>query len=402
MLLLKALRNRAVSRLWLGQVGSAIGDEVYRVAFIWMSVNFIGAETGYLASLQQLAVLLFSVLGGKWADRWSPYRTMIGVDLLRAIITLTPVILYYLHYPSFPALVVSTILLSGLGAFFEPALQAVLPVASKDYATLKAANGLMSTTLRLARVMGPAIIGLLSAFVETIHFFTINAFSYLFSTVSVFTIRKLIAHEHAPEAPKEEAVFSNLIASIKLTRTRPAVFRSLLFKSSMGAAWYLVYALGIALLIHSIASSDVKAFGLVMGAYGFGNVVSAMIIANFERKKSEQWIYCGLSLLGVGFILISIANSIPLLMLVAAITAVGGPMNDIPFTDLVQVQFPLRDLTKVFRLRMTLETLFTLLLMLASPFLFRMFGVRNVILWCGVFTFLFGLSGFLFMEKEKD
>lgn len=84
MLLIKALKDRAVSRLWFGQLGSSIGDEIYRVAFIWIAVDLIGSETGYLASLQVFAILVFGVFGGKWADRWSAYRTMIWIDLSRA------------------------------------------------------------------------------------------------------------------------------------------------------------------------------------------------------------------------------------------------------------------------------------------------------------------------------
>ena len=250
--MLKALKNRAVSRLWLGQVGSSIGDEVYRVAFIWLAVDFIGADTGYLASLQLVAVLAFGIFGGKWADRWSPYRTMIGVDLARAVITLTPVILFYLHRPSFAALVVSSIALSGLGAFFEPASQSVLPVAAEDVQTLKAANGLMSTTVRLARVMGPALIGALSAFVQTIHFFTLNALSYLFSTLCVFSIRKFISVGTIPPRAENTKLLTSFIDSVKLLKTKPVVHRTLYPKTISGGAWGLVYSLGIALLIHEV------------------------------------------------------------------------------------------------------------------------------------------------------
>jgi DHA3 family macrolide efflux protein-like MFS transporter len=402
MLMLKALKNRSITLLWLGQVGSSIGDEIYRVAFIWLAVDLVGSDTGYLASLQIFAVLLFTIVGGKWADRWSPYRTMIGVDLIRAVITLTPVVLFYTNHQSFSALVISSIFLAGLGAFFEPAMQATLPLISRDTQTLKAANGLMSTTLRLARVMGPALIGILSAFFATVHFFTINAATYLLSAWSVFGIRKSIpAQEHVPEA--EQGNFLKIfLAAFDALRKKPAVFQTLIAKSVTGGAWGLVYGLGMALLVHEIAPKDVKAFGLIMGSYGIGNIISAVLIGNMERKHPERMVYIGLAWLGVCFLGVGIAQSFPLLMLATALTAIGGPLNDIPFVDLVQAQFPLRDLPKIFRLRMTMENLSTFVFMFLSPLLFRAFPIRSVIVGCGFFILFFGIAGLIRTRSAKS
>lgn len=401
MLMLKALKNRSITLLWLGQVGSSIGDEIYRVAFIWLAVDLVGSDTGYLASLQILAVMTFTLLGAKWADRWSPYRTMIGVDLLRSLITLTPVVLYYTDHQSFTALVISSVLLAGIGAFFEPAMQATLPLISKDTATLKAANGLMSTTLRLARVMGPAIIGLLSTVFSTVHFFSLNAVSYLLSATSVFKIRKSIpAQEHVAEA--EQGNFLKIfLGALSALRKKPAVFETLIAKAVTGGAWGLVYGLGMALLVHEIAPKDVQAFGLVMGAYGVGNIAGALLIGNLERKNPERMVYIGLAWLGFCFLFIGIAKSFPLLMLATALTAIGGPLNDIPFVDLTQSQVPLRDLPKVFRLRMVVENFATFVCLLISPLLFRMFEIRTVILACGFFILAVGIAGLIRMKRAK-
>jgi DHA3 family macrolide efflux protein-like MFS transporter len=393
MILVKALKNRAVFRLWVGQVGSSVGDEIYRMAFIWLAVSYIGEDTGYLAALQLLAVLGFGIFGAKWADRWSPYKTMIGVDLLRAVITLTPVVLFYLHRPSFVALVFSTICLSGLGAFFEPALQTVLPMAAGDAATLKAANGLMSTTMRLARVVGPAIFGLLSVFIATIHFFTLNAFSYLLSTWSVFSIRKSIPTTSLPESYEDGHILSSFLNSLKLLHTRKEVTKAIYSKSFTGGIWYLVYGLGMALLAHEIDGNSVKSFGMVMGTYGAGNLLGALVFGSLERKKSERMVYLGILSFGVCFPLVAISTSFPLLLLFTGLTGFVGPINDIAFTDLVQSHFKNRDLHKIFRLRLILETSFSLVFMAISPMLFHFFPVRTVIFSGGMIFLVVGLLG---------
>src|SRR5271156_6603337 len=95
MLMLKALRKPPIALLWCGQATSAIGDELYRVALIWLAVGLIGADTGYLSAGQSAALLLLSVIGGQWADHWDHLKTMIGVDLLRGLIVLIPVALFH-------------------------------------------------------------------------------------------------------------------------------------------------------------------------------------------------------------------------------------------------------------------------------------------------------------------
>jgi DHA3 family macrolide efflux protein-like MFS transporter len=390
MLMFKALSRKSIFNLWTGQVFSAIGDEIYKVAFVWLSVEMIGSNTGYLASLQLIALLLFGIFGGKWSDRWNPYKTMINIDLLRAFITLIPVFFFLLDRPSFPALVLSSILIAGLSAFFEPAIQTSLPLLCKDQALLKGANGLLSTTIRLARVTGPAIIGLLSTFIATIHFFSLNALSFLISALSIFSIRKSFPlHVTAPE--QNEHILKNFIDSWEVLKKNRELYEVVIAKTITGGAWGLTYGLGIALMIHEMNPKDVTSFGLVMSAYGAGNVISALIVGNMQRKNPALLVYLGLAWLGIGFIGMVISHSFPLILFFAAFTAVGGPLNDLPCTDMIQSDIPLKDMPKIFRLKMTLDTLAAFIFMLASPLLFQFFEVRTVILACGVLTVYIGI-----------
>jgi DHA3 family macrolide efflux protein-like MFS transporter len=185
MLMLKALRHRALKRLWFGQALSSIGDEIYRVGLTWIAVGIIGADTGYLAAAQAAALMILSFIGGRWAEHWDPLRTMIRVDFTRAMIVLIPVVVSYLMPVPLTLLVIVAIVLAALSAFFDPALQTVLPQFSPDTATLRAATGLMATTIRFARMVGPAIVGLLAGFIPPIHFFTMDSISFLMSAGSL-------------------------------------------------------------------------------------------------------------------------------------------------------------------------------------------------------------------------
>ena len=398
MLLLKALKNRSIFRLWLGQVGSSIGDEVFRVAFVWMSVELIGAHTGYLVSLQHVAFLIFGIFGAKWVDRLNLLDCMIWVDLFRAVVTLIPVFLYCFHLKSFSALVVSSVLLAGLGAFFTPALHSVLPQVTRNPSDLKAANGLMSTTFRLARVLGPALIGLLSGFISMIHFFTLNALSFFASAYSVYQVKKEVTLTEHKEPIKNEPILENLRSSFQILKTKPVAFKAILFHAFSIGAWYMIYGLGIALLVHEISPHEVKTFGMVMGAYGIGNTVSAIYFGNHERKRTEFLVYAGFVWVGISYCMLALSHTLPLLMFFSAILAFGGPMNNLPLTDMIQKEFQGKSVLKIFRLDLILETLGALIFTLISPLLFQHFEIRSVMLAFGLL--IAGIALFFVLQAE--
>ena len=208
--MLRALRDPKTFRLWIGQALSSIGDEIYRVGLTWMAVGLIGADTGYLTAAQAGSLMLLSVVGGKWADQWDTLQTMIRIDLARAVIVLIPVA--YALFAPVPLWLLATVavVLSGLGAFFDPALQTALPRFLTDAKLLRAATGLMSTTTRLARMVGPALVGYLAGILPPIHFFTMDALSFAVSAASVRAAQTIETAERA------------VPAALKPTRPRPS------------------------------------------------------------------------------------------------------------------------------------------------------------------------------------
>ncbi|MGA7669501.1 MAG: MFS transporter, partial [Nitrolancea sp.] len=151
MAFLRALRQRHLAILWLSQVLSAIGDNFYAIAIVWMAVNVAGSGAGLVVAAQSLAGLVFGLLGGVYADRWNRRTTMIVVDVIRAAAVGMLPILSMLGRLQLWHMAAAGVVIGGLGALFDPALQASLPALSGDVQVLQAANGLMDMTRRLAR-----------------------------------------------------------------------------------------------------------------------------------------------------------------------------------------------------------------------------------------------------------
>ncbi|MBS1959177.1 MAG: MFS transporter [Bdellovibrionales bacterium] len=400
MLLWKALKHRGTRLLWIGQLTSAVGDEIHRVAFVWLSVQLIGSDTGYLASLSLTASILMSFFGTRIVDHLPSERAMVKLDFIRAIIVVIPVIFYLLGLPTFVILVVCAVAISAFSALFEPVVMETVPKVANEPNLLKAANGLMSTTFRLGRVVGPAIVGLLGAFIPMIHFFTIDMMTFFISAYSIHAIRLPKSDPIALPPFSTKEFLRNYKSSMMLLKSKPAVYRALMAKCLTGGCWYVAYGLGLALLANEITPNNVKTFGVMVSFYGIGNVASALWFGNIQRKNSELLIYSGLIYLGITFLMISAAKTLPLLFLFAALSAVGGPWNDLPFVDLVQAHFKRSEIAKIFRLRNMTETFFMLVMTTTSPILFKICTVRGTIAICAGIMLIAGIYSELGRRRD--
>jgi len=402
MLMLKALRHRPIRRLWAGQALSSIGDEIYRVGLTWIAVGLIGADTGYLNSAQAAALMVLSFVGGKWADNWDPLRTMIRVDLVRAVIVLIPVFYSFFAPINLWVLAVTAVVLSGLGAFFDPALQSVLPKFSPSAEILQSTNGLMMTTIRMARMVGPGLISIVSGFVPPIHFFTMDAVSFVFSSESVRPLQKMEPGKFVRRPPRRIPFSEAITSGFLLFKGKKAIKFMMYMKSATTGTWNLAYGLGFALLVQQLAPNDTRSFASVIAAYGVGNLAGALFIGNRLRPRPAYLMFIGYMWMGFGFILTSQAPTIPWLMFIVGVSGFSGTMGEVTFFDLLQKNYAVGDIARIFRLRMALDTTFTLVLMLISPMLFRVFGVRAIIAAAGVSSLLAGALGMLRYQKQLD
>lgn len=391
MRMLRALRVRAVALLWTGQVLSAIGDEVFRVAVIWLVVGMVGADAGYLASAQSGALLALCLVGGRWADGWHRRRTMIAVDAVRAVVVLVPVVAHLFGKDGLPLLVATAVVLSGLGAFFDPALQATLPAVCPDEESLGAATGLMSLTGRLSRAVGPSLIGLLASVVPMIGFFVVDSASFVISALSVSRLPPETDAERAA-VPREPS--DGVFADFRTASRAPLMRRLLAARFVVGGLWGAAFSLGIALLVQRLAPGDARAFGWTVACYGAGNVIGSLWVGNARRRDPIAILRGGYLVLGIGLTAMAAAPSLGWLGAAAVLAAIGGPVNDVPFVDLAQRLFPVEDLPKIIRLRMAVETAASLAVLAAAPALVRRFSAPAFVAACGLGVAAVGALGF--------
>ena len=405
MRLLAPLRRAPVALLWGGLSLSAFGDQLYAVTLGWVAVGALGAAAGYLTALQFL-VLLVAVLGlGGWADMWDQRRAMIAADLGRAAVLLLVAAAWLAAGgPSAGMLVVAVVLLALGQAVFQPALQAVLPGVVDEPALLPAANGLLDATERTARLLGPALVGVLAAIVPVVHFLTLDALTFLVSALALAWIGRLQPGRGSRPGGREPA-WRSIVRGVRAMKSHPILAFKLDTAGPLNGAWYSAFYFALPLAIERLgvqapAGGGLGAYGLCISAYGCTNLVSNLVMGGRALSDRPQRVmFSGDAVVGVGMMLLGAALLLPPewvlpgLMASAGFTAVGGPMKDIPTAVLRQTRLRPGDLAASTRASMAYSSAGTLAALLAAPALVGALGLVGFIVAMGGVLVAIGAVG---------
>lgn len=387
MAFLKVLRVRHLALLWVSQVLSAMGDYFYEIAVMWIAIKMVGGAAGIVVVAETGSGLLFGLLGGVYADRWNRRTTMVVVDVLRALAVATlPFVALAGKLPLW-YLVIVAVIVGSLGALFDPALQASLPALTGDAQTLQATNGLMDVTRRLARMLGPSLAGVLIAFIPLTHFFTLDAISFGISALTVFSLGrryawKALRGEHGDEISPTRGIsgiMKEIGGAFWLVQRHTLLLWAIMANGLAAVVWGMAFIVGVPLLAANALKGGVGAYGLIVGAYGVGNVACNLVVGSLRIRRRGLTIFLGKLILGIGFLLLANSVNLWMALLCAAFAAIGGPMGDIISVTMIQTDLPSNQIGKVFSLFMMVESAgLSLGLILAAP-LYALLNVRMVI-----------------------
>lgn len=393
---LKALRVPHIALLWSGQVLSAIGDYFYLIAVTWIAVKTSGSNAGLVVGVETFTRLVFSLLGGVYADRWNRRLIMVSVDMMSAVAVAVVAILALAGKLQFWHLIVVAALIGSLGALFDPALQASLPALAGDDQTLQATNGLMDVTRRLARILGPGLVVLL--FLPLAHLFTLDAVSFVISALAVLALGSRYAWQPTRTEQQREArgiggIIREAAGGVRLVSMHKPLLWSLIAVGVSNFVWGAAFIVGLPLLVARGLGNTVGAYGLIISAYGVGNVLSNLVVGSLHIKRRVLAVFLGKCILSAGFLLLAFAPSVSVALLACALAAIGGPLGDIMTLTMLQTELPSDQLGKAYSLLMMLENGGSLLGSFVAVPLFGVVSVPLGIALCAVLLLIVGTSG---------
>ncbi len=391
--------------MWGGLSVASLGDQVCAVVLSWTGAALLGTNSGYLAATQAMGMLLVALFSGAWADRVEHRRMMILADLLRcATLVMVAAVWTMAGGPVAWTLFAGAFLLMAGNGLYRPAMQTVVPGIVRRPEDLPATNALIDTSERLARLLGPTIVGMASAAASLTTFVACAAAGFAVSASSTWAILKRAPDRLA--AANRPGLIQAVTTGFRALRPQPLLWFMLWVNMVINGAWFGAFFVGLPLIVErsglgTQASGGLAAYGLVMAGYGGANLLSTLMMGSLGvRGMSGRMVFRGNYLLGGGIAIMGLVGTlltgpwlVPLLFLGSAISAIGGPMQDITVATMRQIQVPRRDMGAAVRAFMLVNQTGSLIAMLAAPSAFEWIGIAPAVTVCGLSIIVVGLIG---------
>jgi predicted MFS family arabinose efflux permease len=271
---LRALNHAEFRRFFLAQLVAMVSGWMHTVAQSWLVLQLTDSplRLGFIGTLQFGPILLFSIVTGAYADRLPKRRVLVTTQLVLATLAVALAALVASGRIRYWQVGVVAVLAGLTQAFDAPARQSFLAelVGKGDLVNAVALN---SASFNAARIVGPALGGVLIARVGVVPSFLVNAVGLLVVALALLRLRV-----HGPAAVRRNTTVAQEIAEGLRYAVRTPVIRlvlGLLFCVSITVFNFTVY---VPLLARHVLGLGPEGFGFLMAALGVGAVSGALTV----------------------------------------------------------------------------------------------------------------------------
>ncbi|MFL6437639.1 MAG: MFS transporter [Terriglobales bacterium] len=270
----RSLRHRNFQLFFGGQLISLIGTWMQSVAESWLVYRLTGSPLllGTIGFASQIPIFLLSPIGGAIVDRHNRHKLIILTQTLSMTLASILAAITLLGVVKVWHIFVLASLLGFVNAFDIPARQAfIVEMVGKD--NLMNAIALNSSMFNGARIVGPAVAGILVASIGEGWCFFANALSYIAVIGGLLMMRV---------APRERSQRHSALHAIKegfqwVFNTKP-IFALLLLVGLVSLVG-MPYAVLMPIFADRILHSGARGLGTLMGFSGAGALIGALTLA---------------------------------------------------------------------------------------------------------------------------
>lgn len=298
----RALRHHNFRLFFGGQSISLIGTWMTRIATAWLVYRLTGSAVllGVVSFSGQIPTFLAAPFAGVWVDRWNRHRVLVVTQTLAMVQSFALAALALTHINMAEIIALSAF--QGLiNAFDMPGRQSFLVDMVEDRAHLSNAIALNSSMVNAARLVGPALAGLVIALWGEGYCFLIDGVSYLAVIASLLAMRRLPG--------RAARARTAMVTALREGWTYVAGFapaRSLLLLLALASLVGMPYAVLMPIFAGRVLGGGAHTFGFLMGAAGCGALVGALRLAarpsvrGLTRLVGISAALFGAGLVGVG------------------------------------------------------------------------------------------------------
>ena len=309
------LASRNFRIFFIGQAVSVTGYWLRLVAQSWLVIELggNGTELGIVTITQFLPVLLIGPWAGVIVDRRDPHRLVQTTQGLAAVPVVVLGILTVSGSITLPVVYVLAAISGAVQAFDLPGRQALVYELVGPEAVTRAI-GLNSVVVNAARVLGPAIAGMLIATVGTGPCFLLNATTFGLMPAGLAFVRRSEL-EHTPRAVRGPHQVRAGLAYVR----RLAEVRVPLELVAIVSVFAYEFAVSLPLLADETFGSGVSAYGAMTSSMGLGAVVGGLAAARWGLPTQRR-LTLSATAFGVLVTAIGLAPTLGVVMVVLALT----------------------------------------------------------------------------------
>jgi len=303
---LRAFRHRNYRLYFFGQIISLTGTWMQSVAQSWLVYRLTGSASmlGIVGFASQFPVFLLAPVGGSFADSHPRRRSLIVVQVSAMILAVLLAALTFTNRIESWHIVLFASLLGVVSAFDIPIRQSfVVEMVGRD--DLMNAIALNSSMMNGARIIGPAVAGVLVAAVGEAWCFLLNAISFL----AVIVCLMMITVGNRPPAEHPGARLDAIIEGFRsVLRTRP--IRALLILLGVVSLVGWPYQVLMPIFAAQILNGGPRGLGLLMGSSGIGALIGALLLAGRQGVRGlGDWVMLSCAGLGVSLVFFAFSRN---------------------------------------------------------------------------------------------
>ena len=317
----RALRHRNFRLFFGGQSISLIGTWMTRIATSWLVYRLTKSSLmlGTVGFVGQIPTFLLAPLAGVIVDRINRHKVLVWTQTIAMLQSLALAALTLTHHINIAEVLALSVLQGVVNAFDMPARQSFMVEMVEDPADLSNAIAINSSMVNLARLVGPALAGVLIAATNEGWCFAIDGLSYIAVIISLLLMHvKPSALAHASTSMLHQLREGwDYVANFSPVRTILLLFAVL---SLMGFPFMVLMPVFAAQVLHG----GPHTLGFLMGAVGVGSLGSGLSLVLRRSVRGLTGVLpIAAAIFGIGLILFGLSHALWFSMLMMLVTGFG-------------------------------------------------------------------------------
>lgn len=292
-----------------------------QVAQAWIVLSLTGSAffLGVDTFLATLPMILFSLVGGVFADRFDRRRLLLLSQVGQMVTALVLMLLLWFDVVEVWMIFAISFVTGSVQSFGGPAYQALLPALVKRDEIQKAI-AMNSTQFNLARMIGPVLAGLALSSLGAVWCFGLNAASFIPVILSLLVIR---AGGYKPVVGHvRKSVMSEMGDGLRFVKGDAAILQ-LTFLAFTGTFFGVPISVLLPVVAKKVFTLDASGYSWMLSTYAAGSLVGALLFASAAETKRRGLLTITSMLAFAGSLLVFALSSSFVVSLVALFVCGG-------------------------------------------------------------------------------